>query len=166
MLHEILAFSSREALCNRLSALFFMTASVSFYQAFFPATDRAFCGLLWSWIWCSLAKLKQQIMKTICWPASKGLRLSTSAELTGYGSIMSIHQGLTDGMEAHWNYLDGKQHPRLMGFPKPGRDAVRPCGCCPASSMWPQDFHLWQTYHRHLLGFMFSYKIPDGIREW
>lgn len=119
--------SSRKALCNRLSALFFMTASVSFYQAFVPATYRAFCGSLWSWIWCSLAKLKQQIMKMRCWPASKGLRLSMSPELTGYGSIMSIHQGLTDGMEAHWNHLEGKQHSRSMGFPKLGRDAVRPC---------------------------------------
>lgn len=63
MLHEILTFSSREILLNRLPALLFLTASVSFYQAFFPATYRAFCG--------SLAQLKQQIIK---WDAGKQAR--------------------------------------------------------------------------------------------
>lgn len=100
MLHEILAFSSREPLFNRLPALFFMTASVSFYQAFFPATYRAFCVALLSWIWFSLAQLKQKIMKRRCWQASKGLRLSMSSELMGYGSIISIPKHLL----VAWNH--------------------------------------------------------------
>lgn len=66
-------------------------------------------------------------MKIRCWQASKGLRLSMSAELTGYDSIISTHQGLTGGMETHRDHLDGKQHPRSVGFPKPGRDAEMPC---------------------------------------
>lgn len=101
--------------------------------------------------------------------SKQGVRLSTSAELTGYGSIISIHQGLTGGMEAHWNHLDGKQHSRSMGFPKFGRDAEMPC-----SLLLSSIFHVAPGFpfvadslslpHSHLLHLF----IPDfcSIRKW
>ena len=90
-MHEILSFSSREALFNRLSALFFMTASVYFIGLFSSNTHSLLrCSLL-SLIWCSLAQQKQQIVKMRSWRTRRRLRLCVCAELPVRGAAPHPH---------------------------------------------------------------------------
>lgn len=142
MLHEILAFSSREALFNRLSALFFMTASVSFYQAFF------FPAAIQSPLWLAL---ESDLVLT--WKVK-----TTNDEnemLASKKGVETVHVCRADRVWFHAVYppRDYWKHTGITGMGSSTPDPQdsqnleemqrRPAVCCcPASSTWPQDFHL------------------------
>lgn len=76
-LHEILFFSSREALFNRLPAVFFMTASVYFTRLFssnIQSLLQLSVLLLLSLTWHTLASQKQEKKKIRCWRTSGQLK--------------------------------------------------------------------------------------------
>lgn len=89
MLHEILSFSLREALFNRLSTLFFITASVYFIRLFSSNIQNLLQHLLSSLIWCSLAQQNQPIMKIRYRRTSKRSRLCVYAKLAACSAATS-----------------------------------------------------------------------------
>lgn len=141
LLHEMLAFSSREALFNRLSALFFMTASVSFYQAFFSSNTQSLLRLAFESDLVLTCTVKTTNHENKMLASKQGIEtvLVCRADWVWFHHLYPPRaywwHGNTPGS------LGWEAAPQINGIPKTWkgcRDALQSA----ASSTWLQDFHL------------------------